>query len=1451
MQEYVSIIFPDAIIKSPSASTFSLGSADTVIDYMMYDKRLHDIVGDQLVNKETLLNPHYPVYVNLNVWDHMQKVKALRRPPKVPVDKPVGPTPPPMDWDQHLEEAQKMVDLIYDNGKCVGEGSAAADMLEKALPQWYKTANEELADVLGVDVNMTKGLGRPVKIVDDFMSNVFAKNSKNKPLASRALQWLASKVTQTYGLIKRMIIQRRAIQPLAGKPITPQRIMYTAQGIIDMTYGRKFSELDKVHPLKVKAQEILLAATCWCQNAIINNIQDCNNLMDDLSSLSKDLHKEVGKVRAVEQQATEVSKQRFAERALHGDASGGFRFVKPQAPLRPKPIQSHDDENLTIAPMEILADKTKELSEAWRVNKKVCFVPEEQEEIPLMNVMTEEELTGASMTFKRGTARSDGWHPRHFGLLSSGAKKTLCLLMAIMEAVGNIPHSLRALQTHLIPQDIDGTTHKRRPIGLFRGQVRLWGRMRTPYVRKWEVKECNDQFFTNAAGKKVGDSCWRTAIKAKLATSDGQKALDYQGDIQGCFEHVDRAILWDKGKSAGYPLPILRFSLASYAWPRVIVLDGITSDYIKAKTGIVAGGSHATTELKLYVRDDMRAIVKKHKEVRVVLQVDDIIMSAVHASANILINMMYQAVKDIVIAFEHNLCMKFAPSRSCILSNDPVVANRARTSMGKHAGKVLKQIARLGITYSAGRRQKLKPQLERVRRALMRSRRIKFLAMASKKQASKLFFAGTMPAASFGIDTVGMGIMDVRRLTRAAADANHMNKAIKFNPLAWALMRHKGRVQPDILVSIAPTLRYAEEWWNATDNSLAGVELLNPKDLVNAHSQATEEMTNKKWTHSTFSCSPVALAIKGFEKAGLQMVDPVHFKDTNDNIFNITHLSPALLKPYLIDKMEQKMVDQYVEDQMKKLLTSEAQELSMEGLWTEPLIRALKTKGKGALTFRQKRYAMNFICNNIVTGLRLRDQGFMTDGRCPFCNRLDTVTHRVFTCEYLADDRKKIVPKWLASLFLKEGAHSLLFQRGWMKSPDGNITVKQPDQVQYLYEKDGKPVDGPLYFKHGDKVYGDGSGFRAIYRHLARAGYAVASFHSNGMPDIVIKATVPASMPQSAAAGERLAIHTTNVHAQDKAEVEYIGDCTGAFTIINGTKSNRATSFKSLWAGLAREIGLGWIATKLLRWVKSHQVETDDMSESDCNDIRYNSFVDAKAKEAAALFLPPKSEQDLHDRLYRNVMAVVQASAKMLELWPSTRELYGELQLHPKSHSGTKSGNIAHNFVWRGDLWQCTQCFRRKHKYVANAKVSFCKPVPSTILGLFENPNGHVLNLTTDHAGNHFAFCSRCFAHASVIPRALLGPCNGMSLGDKNAIYARSCFHGNPAKHPRKGVPLSDPIPAMAVLSDLNAVKNNTDIVCVGYAELEAQDTNTHLANFDDEDQSFVPGNFIESEDDM
>ena len=91
----------------------------------------------------------------------------------------------------------------------------------------------------------------------------------------------------------------------------------------------------------------------------------------------------------------------------------------------------------------------------------------------------------------------------------------MAIVLQVAEAIGQYPSCMAHVEVPLIPQG-----PKIRPIGLFVAFVRIHGKARRPIVRRWlSVIQKTVGGFENLAGRRTGDSVWRTQVLGSLANA--------------------------------------------------------------------------------------------------------------------------------------------------------------------------------------------------------------------------------------------------------------------------------------------------------------------------------------------------------------------------------------------------------------------------------------------------------------------------------------------------------------------------------------------------------------------------------------------------------------------------------------------------------------------------------------------------------------------------------------------------------------------------------------------------------------------------------------------------------------------------------------------------------------------------------------------------------------------
>ena len=218
-----------------------------------------------------------------------------------------------------------------------------------------------------------------------------------------------------------------------------------------------------------------------------------------------------------------------------------------------------------------------------------------------------EELLEASGTFPTETGLGwDQWHPRVTQRLAYSTMLLLVTIILECERTGVWPAGIALVLIALLPKPDGGY----RPIGLLPSPPRLWMRARRRAARRWEERNSRDWLYAGK-GKGANVAAWKQAFFAELAATM-KHSVEYIQTLLDLVKAFDKVPLWLLIREAialGYPLRILKLSIATYQLGRVIRIGSVVSKMVMAVTGITAGSGFATTEMRLVLDRSMRTVL--------------------------------------------------------------------------------------------------------------------------------------------------------------------------------------------------------------------------------------------------------------------------------------------------------------------------------------------------------------------------------------------------------------------------------------------------------------------------------------------------------------------------------------------------------------------------------------------------------------------------------------------------------------------------------------------------------------------------------------------------------------------------------------------------------------------------------------------------------------------------
>jgi hypothetical protein len=158
-----------------------------------------------------------------------------------------------------------------------------------------------------------------------------------------------------------------------------------------------------------------------------------------------------------------------------------------------------------------------------------------------MPAITVDDLKRAVKTFPRRTAQTwDGFHPRHFSLLSDQQLSIVADILHLVEQVGEMPSCLQGIIATLI-QKIKGDEEAFRSIGMMPGLYRVWARCRAPLARQWE-REHRDPALGHQSGRSLLEIVFIQGMLAEAGAHDVQPEASacFMWDLSNFYEHVPR-----------------------------------------------------------------------------------------------------------------------------------------------------------------------------------------------------------------------------------------------------------------------------------------------------------------------------------------------------------------------------------------------------------------------------------------------------------------------------------------------------------------------------------------------------------------------------------------------------------------------------------------------------------------------------------------------------------------------------------------------------------------------------------------------------------------------------------------------------------------------------------------------------------------------------------------------
>jgi hypothetical protein len=498
--------------------------------------------------------------------------------------------------------------------------------------------------------------------------------------------------------------------------------------------------------------------------------------------------------------------------------------------------------------------------------------------LPLLAVYA---MRAAALTFPAGTGLGgDNVSPRALARLSDEALAALACILAAAEALGAWGQAVSLVLIVLLPKPDGGL----RPIGLFPTIIRLWMRARTVHARAWEAAHALPQLF-GGAGMGAQRAAWTVAFRAEAAALSAQEHAVALLDLVKAFERVPHHLLAVAAARKGYPLVLLRLSLAAYRMQRVIGIEGVFSRLLVATRGITAGAGMATTELRLLLIDVIIVADRNWPLAQLVLYVDDLTVTA-SAAAEVAVRVVAEVVNFIVLHFQQHLLLEVSATKSLAVGSRMRIARGIAGLMRRRALEPKRTAKGLGAAVGGGRRRSVVVSSMRLKAVKGRLGRLRAFRRSGGNTVAYVRTAAT-PAVTYAADI--MGVADSRlqairsTLARAASPA-----ACGKNPdmVYYALDAAGGFTDPAVVIHALAIGAWACAWWEQWVPQAA---------LVAAHAGAVSRLAAaaSPWP---LVAGPVAAMVATARRIGWGFLSAGVMLDDLGRTWDLLRESPAAVK---------------------------------------------------------------------------------------------------------------------------------------------------------------------------------------------------------------------------------------------------------------------------------------------------------------------------------------------------------------------------------------------------------------------------------------------------------------------------------------------------------------------------------------------------------------------------
>ena len=901
----------------------------------------------------------------------------------------------------------------------------------------------------------------------------------------------------------------------------------------------------------------------------------------------------------------------------------------------------HTREEGLMTPADVqqeVDEEGRKWASVWAAAEEVeaCQWPLEIEELPDIGA---HQILEAAGTFKDEVGL--GWdrlHPKALRRLPEGMLTELGKIFKEAEKKGVWGKHIGVVITALIPKGGGGW----RPIGLLPTLIRLWARVRAGIVQRWEA-ENDREYLYGGRGKGAMVAAWKCAARAEAVRLQKGEYAAVLLDLEKAFDRVPHHQVVTAARQWGYPLGILRLSLASYRLRRVVGVGGVFSDEILPKRGLAAGSTHATRELRALMIGIFDHVQRMVGSAIMTVYVDD---STLEFAGTL------STVQKAAVEATESVCLGFEACELVLSqTKNKVVASRRQLGQAIQEGLKRWRVKwcatgkMLGVGSAAAIRRTTEVTAERVAEFARRRGQFGRLRRLGVDIA-RLLRTGGMAGVQYGQAILGVADYQLLQLRRRAAGLVGGMTAGKDPNLVLIVAdaRMGDMADPAFAAHADPVVNWAEAVWEGR----MALEWMQ-KTVARAKVELTK--ARRQWAVVK---GPAAAVVATLARLGWTMIDAVKVYTDKREEVDFQQDPPARVKQLIHESVRRwrwrlagMVVGEGREGWTDGPVWKPLADLISKGRWTDPVHGPREDGVVGLAKSGEQAALRSALVGGQWPQVRLHVAGLVEEPYCVLCRAqgvetLGTLTHRIYECSRVehrvgGSRPHEIDQDWKlrgrgGGGSMREGEGSMEWERALVQQPRG-WAVRREETFEWLIEPEG--------IVSGVNVYVDGSMFDAFEERFTTLGWAFAVVKEGKVMALARGTPPPHVRTIPAAEGWALAMAVERVEI---ATAIFFTDCKAVRALARAGR-RRATSARNInarvWCVLYTRTDN---MSPNVEWIPAHLgkerigvARIGDGTLLTQEQWEMNALVDEHAKVAAGEGRKAKEEVEAYRRVMRKV----------------------------------------------------------------------------------------------------------------------------------------------------------------------------------------------------------------------